>query len=610
MGKICHFSHVSDSDHSGVVFYERGTGKEIKRVPFSEEKSVGMVQRVDVELDSIENVLYQFHEDNLRVPDKNGKAFLTAKKYGEEKSPEDYYAILEEKEFDWKGTKRPKIPYEDSLIYCLHVRGFTKHASSGVKNRGTFSGITEKIPYLKSIGVTAIELQPAYEFIEKKAPQKPQSLNPGMMTIAETPPKLNYWGYVEGFYFAPKSDYAAKDPVFECKEMIRELHAADMEAIFQFYFPPEVNPMCIPSILCYWVEKYHVDGFHLIGENLPVDLIARVPELADVKLWYYQFNVGSIYGRRVVPKHKNLGLLRDDFMYDVRRFLKGEENLVAKVSERLRSVPGCTGAINYLSTYWGFTLMDAVSYDFKHNEANGEDNHDGTDYNCSWNCGEEGPSRKKKILDLRVRQLKNAFCLLLLAQGTPRIFMGDEFGNSQKGNNNPYCQDNEVTWLNWKNIRKNQEILEFFKMLVRLRMTNSVLRPVNEAQMTDSKSCGYPDLSFHGETAWRPQFENYSRQLGVAYCGLYSEDERNKTGDKKESFLYLAINVHWEVHKLGLPRLPKGERWVMKFTTETEGDNKEPVVDSVTLPPKTIALYVSQKEPEGAAGGDEVLETL
>lgn len=610
MGKIYHFSHVSGSDRSGVVFYERETGKEIKRVPFSEEKRVGMVQRVDVELDSSENVLYQFREDNVRVPDKNGKAFITAKKYGEEKSPEDYYAILEDKEFDWKGTKRPEIPYEDSLIYCLHVRGFTKHASSGVKNRGTFSGITEKIPYLKSIGVTAIELQPAYEFIEKKAMQKPQSLNPGMVTIAENPPKLNYWGYVEGFYFAPKSDYAVKDPVLECKEMIRDLHAAGMEAIFQFYFPPEVNPMCIPSILCYWVEEYHVDGFHLIGENLPVDLIARVPELADVKLWYYQFNVGSIYGRRVVLQRKNLGLLRDDFMYDVRRFLKGEENLVSKVSERIRSVPGCTGVINYLSTYWGFTLMDAVSYDFKHNEANGEDNHDGTDYNCSWNCGEEGPSRKKKIMDLRIRQVKNAFCLLLLSQGTPRIFMGDEFGNSQKGNNNPYCQDNEVTWLNWKNVQKNHEILDFFKKLIHLRMTNSVLRPVNEARMTDSKSCGYPDLSFHGETAWRPQFENYSRQLGVAYCGLYSEDNRNKTGDAKESFLYLAINMHWETHKLGLPRLPKGERWVMKFSTEIEGDNKEQVFDSVTLPPKTIALYVGQKEPEGAADGNEVLETL
>ena len=608
MGNGYQFSHVSDSEHCGVVFYDARTGKEIRRVPFPKERKLGKVQRVTVDLDSVKNLLYQFYDDTERVPDQKGRSFLVAKKYGEEKSPEDFYAILDKQDFDWKGTKRPMIPYEDCLIYCLHVRGFSKHASSAVKARGTFGGIIEKIPYLKSIGVTTLEFQPAYEFIEKKAPAQNHNANLTMVTPSDSP-RLNYWGYTEGFYFAPKADYAVKDPVLECKEMIRALHEEGMEAVFQFYFPPEVNPMRIPEILRFWVEEYHVDGFHLIGENLPADLIARVPELSDVKLWYYQFQTEAIYGKRTLPGVKNLGLVRDDFLYEMRRFLKGDENLIQAVTTHLRAVPAALGRINYLSTYWGFTLMDAVSYDFKHNEANGEENHDGTDYNCSWNCGEEGPSRKKKIRDLRIQQIKNAYCLLFLSQGTPRIFMGDEFGNSQKGNNNPYCQDNEVTWLNWKNMEKNHELLAFFRMLVTLRKSNPVLHPAKEAQLMDSISCGYPDLSFHGETAWRPQFESYVRHLGVAYCGLYG-GEAKKDEEGREEFLYLAVNMHWEPHKLGLPRLQKGQRWTLKFAT-AEGAEAEPAGDFVNMPPKTVALYVSRKEiVVGAKDDDEGLETL
>ena len=632
MGKQICFTHVSESEDCGIVFYDKKTGAEVYRKTFDPSLRLGKLWRISIDTDELgakakDNLTYQFIEGEKRVPDKFGKAYLLAKKYGEPKSSEDIYAVLDDNAYDWRGTKNPKVPYNDSLIYCLHLRGFTKHSSSNVKNRGTFLGLIEKIPYLRSIGVTTLEFQPIYEFNERPI----LSRNPHSNTQAEVrtvselaemartsaqredaqrePQKLNYWGYTEGFYYAPKAAYAIKDPVIECKDMIRSLHENGMEAILQFYFPKELNPMEIPQILRFWVEEYHADGFHLIGENLPAELIARDPELSETKLWYYQMDTESIYGRRHAPKYKNLGLVRDDFMYEGRRFLKGEEALVSAMTYQVKGVPQAVAKINYMTTYWGFPLMDMVSYDFKHNEANGEDNHDGTDYNCSWNCGEEGPSRKKKIRELRLTQIKNALCMLLLSQGTPRVFMGDEFGNSQKGNNNPYCQDNEITWLNWNLAEKNAEILDFFKNLIAIRTANPVLHPSEEAKLMDSISCGYPDLSFHGETAWRPQLENYSRQLGIMYCGLYGKDVTVKETENAFDFLYLGLNMHWEPHKLGLPRLQKGKKWKLLFATSENGADSEPTADAVTIGPRTVALYVSETlpivEPEASPKTEE-----
>ena len=610
MDKTRSFACISETEDCGVIIYDKRTRREISRFPFPKEKRIGKKYRMTIPLDDRKDYLYQFWQGKCLMPDPRGRQFWSPKKYGEGKGNEDIFTVLEEKEYDWKNSVNPKIPYERCFVYCIHARGFTKHASSGVKMRGTFLGVTEKLDYLKKIGVTTLEFQPIYEFNEKP---KGDDLTGHSGTIGAEPRKLNYWGYEKGFYYAPKADYAWKNPVFECKEMIRLLHEAGMEAVLQFYFPAEVNSMDIPEVLRFWTEEYHVDGFHLIGENLPADLIAKDPELSESKIWYYQFNPESVYGKREIPAYKNLALVRDDFMYEGRRFLKGDENVVPSMMRQLRELPASVGRINYLSTYWGFTLMDAVSYDFKHNEQNGEENRDGTDYNCSWNCGEEGVSRKKKILSLRLKQIKNAYCLLLFAQATPRIFMGDEFGNSQKGNNNPYCQDNEITWLNWTNAEKNAELLNFFIELQALRRNNPVLRPGKEAQMMDSISCGYPDLSFHGETAWRPQMENYSRQLGVAYCGLYREkdlgirgraekQEDGAAGACAEEFLYLGINMHWEPHNLGLPRLPKGKRWELVWSTNGEADEMDQVQDHAVIPPKSISLYACKKGIESKLG--------
>lgn len=588
-----HFTYVCEAADCGVMLYDRNTGAVIGKYPFQEAQRVGNVHRLSLNASLIPSqAMYQFYEGNKKCPDPMGKSFFAAKKYGEPKGEEDIYTILQVPDFDWKGTVNPRIPYEDSFVYCLHVRGFTKHVSSGVKARGTFAGVIEKIPYLKELGVTALEFQPIYEFNER-----PKLLR-NYATGLEESPRLNYWGYTNGLYFAPKADYAKGNAITECKEMIRALHQNQMEIVMQFYFPDGFNPMQIPEILRYWVEEYHVDGFHLIGENLPGEWLARVPELADTKLWYYQMDAGKVYGKNALPKKKTLGLVRDDFLYDARRFLKGEEGQIQGIMYHLRAVPAAIGRLHYLSTYWGFTIMDMVSYDFKHNEANGEDNHDGTDYNCSWNCGEEGFSRKKKIQKMRLQQIKNALCLLFFAQSTPRIFMGDEFGNSQKGNNNPYCQDNEVTWLNWKNLEKYKELHEFFLKLKEFRRKNSVLHPSQETKMMDTISCGYPDLSFHGMTAWRPQMENYSRQLGIQYCGLYGKE-------RTHDFIYLAMNMHWEAHSLAFPRLPKGKRWVPLFATSEDMVTPMFEQDMALVTPKTMAVFVSEDMQDG-----KDLETL
>jgi glycogen operon protein len=285
-------------------------------------------------------------------------------------------------------------------------------------------------------------------------------------------------------------------------------------------------------------------------------------------------------------------------MYIMRKFLKGDEDMVKSVMYEMRRVPQGAGRIHYMSNYYGMTLLDMVSYDRKHNEPNGEDNLDGNDYNCSWNCGEEGATRKKKIAALRLRQLKNAMCMLLLSQSTPLIFMGDEFGNSQKGNNNPYCQDNAVTWLDWKDKERNAELYTFWKELIDLRRNHAMLHRSSEPRIMDYIACGYPDLSYHGMNAWRPQTESYSRCIGMMYCGKYVESE----GTGSEDSLYIAMNMHWESHEFGLPRLPKGMKWKLLLTTDEQKLSDTEAMEIISeenvceVPARTVAIFISVQD--------------
>lgn len=596
------FTYASGRKDCGIILYDRKNGKKLHRIPFRQEERMGNVYCKYLELDP-EQIGYQFYEENVQVTDRYARGFLSKPSYGRTRKNVDRIAVFPEEDFDWEQDRHPMLSYGESVCYCLHVRGFTMHASSGAVHRGTFAGVVEKLDYLQEIGITTVEFQPVYEFDE--TPEETVPKTAGDMT-ARTGEKdvegkrpgyrvLNYWGYQEGFYYAPKAAYAAADdPAEELRNMVKEFHKRKMEVILQFYFPKGMDAAEIGNILRFWVLSYHVDGFHLMGEGVPAQTLARDPALSGTKLWYYSFDPAETYTPSAKPEYRNLAEYRDDYLYTMRRFLKGDDNMLSGVLYEMRHIPNYMGRIHYLSNYYGFTLMDMVSYDHKHNEANGEGNRDGNDYNCSWNCGEEGPSRRKKVLALRKKQLQNAFCMLLLTQSTPLIFMGDEFGNSQQGNNNPYCQDNRITWLNWQELEKNGELFAFWKQMIAFRKAHPILHPEEELRILDTLSCGYPDLSYHGRNAWRPQTESYNRHVGIMYCGKYAKTPQ---GDE-DSFLYVAMNMHWEPQKLAFPKLPKGMEWKPVLTTEkavdtlTVQEKEEPSKEQIgTIAPRSIAVY-------------------
>lgn len=446
------FSFVSDEADCGILLYDSHTGRQLRKIPFLEEERRGNIYCKVVPDLRPEAVTYRFYKGQEIVPDEHGRAFPGKYVFGKKEEKNGKRAGFLSGGYDWAGDRCPGIPYSEAVFYCLHVRGFTKHASSGVENRGTFAGIEEKIPYLKEIGITTLELQPAYEFTEteseadRKLPAYcvPDKLEP------EDGKRVNYWGYKLGFYYAPKAAYSASGNASEeFKDLVRALHKNNMELVMQFYFPESADRNEIPGILHFWALEYHVDGFHLMGENLPVDMLASDHLLADKKMMYYGFGQEAVYNKIDTVRFPHLAEYNDGYLYDMRRLLKGDENMLGSALSHMRYLPDKAGRIHYLTNYFGFTLADLVSYDYKHNEANGEENRDGNSCNLSWNCGEEGTARSRRVRQLRMRQIKNAICMLLLTQSTPLIFMGDEFGNTQKGNNNPWCQDNGICWLDW-----------------------------------------------------------------------------------------------------------------------------------------------------------------
>ncbi|MCM1217560.1 MAG: alpha-amylase family glycosyl hydrolase [Lachnospiraceae bacterium] len=585
------FAYATKAASCGVILYDRKTGKQLRKEAFSAGEKIGNVYCKCIDGLRADQISYQFYEDDRKLPDPFGRSFESRKGYGKSKNTCDLKTLIPTAEFDWEGDVSPRLGYPESVGYCIHVRGFTAHASSRVAFKGTYRGIMEKIPYLKETGITTLELQPSYEFLELEPENDP--VTNYCPQPKEREPRLNYWGYKEGYYYAPKAGYAAgEDAVTEFKELVKALHKNGMELVMQFYFPKGVRAASIPEILRFWVLEYHVDGFHLMGTDLQVEVAASDPLLADTKLWYYYFNTDVIYSRDEAPDAPNLACYQDDYLYTLRRFLKGDENMLENVMYQMRRIPPKMGRVHYLTNYCGFTMMDMVSYDYKHNEANGEENRDGTNYNCSWNCGEEGNSRKQKIRELRQRQIRNAYTMLLCTQSMPLIFMGDEFGNSQRGNNNPYCQDNATTWLDWRDLQKHRELYDFWKQLVRFRQAHPILRREQEAKLMDHLSCGYPDLSYHGKNAWRAQMESYNRHIGILYCGKYAV----RPDGSEDDFLYLAMNMHWESHELALPKLPKGMKWERVFATGEETAAEEEYIRR--LPPRSTAIYCSVKEQE------------
>lgn len=525
-------------------------------------------------------------------------------------------------DFDWQGDKPLELPLKDLVIYETHVRSYTKHSSSQSKYPGTFAGLRDRIPYLKELGINCIELLPIFEFDEFENSR-----------VIEGETLYNYWGYSTVCFFAPKAGYAASAPLGleadELKTLIKEFHRNGIEVILDVVFNhtaegnekgPYIsyrgidnktyylltpdgyyynfsgcgNTMncnnsivrnCILDCLRYWASDYHIDGFRFdlaailsrdvngVPMTSPplLETLAHDAILGRCKLIAEAWDAGGLYQVGSFPSWGRWAEWNGKYRDSIRKFIKGGAECAPEVywringSKDLYSNRSAEASINFITCHDGFTLYDLVSYNEKHNMANGENNNDGSNDKDSWNCGVEGETTDQEVLSLRMRQMKNAVSLLLLSRGVPMILAGDEFANTQFGNNNAYCQDNEISWLDWSLLDKNRDLFLYFSKLIAFRKAHPVLR--QEDFDEGENGTGYPELSFHGENPWE-----LDRNLpNLVFAFMFAED-KNKYKVKKDSFIYVAVNAHWEPHTLTLPIVSEDMEW--HLFADTFGDNK------------------------------------
>lgn len=632
-GGVSFTVHSKHATEIKLALFKRREEEPFGVIPFPETYRIGDVYSMIVFGLKIEEFEYAYYVDGPYDPleghifdpndvllDPYAKAVTGQSQWGE-KPPygQTYRARVVGSNFDWKNSKKPVIPIEDLVIYELHVRGFTKDVSSHVKNHGTYKGLKEKIPYLKELGVNAIELMPIFEFDEMRG-----------MRIHNGNKLYDYWGYNPISFFAPNTGYNANSEYNhegkELKELVKACHDNGIEVILDVVFNhtaegneqgPSINlkgfdnsiyymltpdghyynfsgtgntlncnhPVVrrmIVDCLRHWVIEYRVDGFRfdlasILGRNedgSPMDNppllqnLAYDSVLADVKLIAEAWDAGGLYQVGTFPDWNRWtewnGMYRDD----MRRFLKGDEGLAHTACDRIAGSIDIyppekrnAASVNFITCHDGFTMYDLYSYNQKYNEANGWHGTDGTDDNFSWNCGHEGPTEDEGINALRHRMVRNAFTTLLMSRGTPMLTQGDEFLRTQQGNNNPYCQDNEISWLNWDLLEKNKDMFNFVKQLIALRKEYPILR-----KQTSPAKSGYPSYSKHGTEAWYLSNSKEIRVIGVMFSG------RNES-DTADDYAYISVNSHWEEHKVELPRLPDHYEWQIRVNTSVESKN-------------------------------------
>lgn len=495
------------------------------------------------------------------------------------------------------------IPLSELIIYKLHVRGFTMDESSHVRHRGTFLGVTEKLPHLKKLGINCVLLMPCTDFeecmgMDENVPVYTKDLkNKGTFKSAEktvSKVRINYWGYgAEGLMFAPKASYASDSahPEREFRTMVRRLHEEGIEVMMELSFPDRVTPDFVTEVCRFWVREYKIDGFRFVNMPVPDICISSDPYLADTVLVGSGWDEGRLFTRDEVPSFKNLAVMDDTFAMTVRRFLKGDEGMTSDFAGMLTRNNSRSGYLNCITDCNGFTLNDLFTYEVKHNEANGENNRDGNEINYSWNCGHEGDDNGRKIPALRLSMVKNALIALLSAQGTPMLLAGDEFLNSQQGNNNAYCQDNPTSWLNWKNTGKARELTDFTAGLIALRKNHPTLHNREPLRMMDYVSYGCPDLSYHGIAVWGPDFSFNSRHIGILLNGQYA---RFRDGKADKGF-YILFNMYREARDFDLPSISKKQKWeVVCFGSTGKLPTPGTVVDRRILLPARSAIVLRE----------------
>ena len=566
-------------------------------IPFSPEERTGDVWRLCIGLKSpAENIYYNYVADGAEFTDIYARYTDIPEKWGQIPSERPVRGIIkisgELCENEPVRTASPGLKYRDMIVYRLHVRGFTEHRSSGLQaeDRGRFSGIEKNIAYLKELGINTIELMPFYEFNESFKKGRFEEIPKEKTAVLPAPEndRVNYWGFTgDALRFSVKNAFGGVEGL---RSLVNTLHKNGMELICDIYFSGNEDTFYVLSVLRYYAMNIGVDGFHIIG-YAPLKEICADPFIKDVKLWADSFPAGT--GRNSLASCCN-----DGFSIDIRRFLKGDEGMLPAFIERTKEGSVPPYSINYVSNVNGFNLRDMVSYDRKHNEANGENGTDGSDSNYSWNCGVEGETGRRKIKDLRLRQMKNALTMLFISQGTPLILSGDEMGHTKGGNNNSYCQDNATEWINWADLKKNSEIFEFVKNMIAFRKSHRIFSTGKVITNTDSKRTGLPDLSYHGESAWRAELEPFRRNIGLLFNGEYAENEEGKPDD----LIYVAVNMHWEDHSFSLPEPMYG----LRISSKDTKNNAKPIKKWYKI--IDTSLNDSFIEPELCENGEAVIK--
>ncbi len=637
-----------------LLLYHRGEEEPYAILPFPQHYRIGSVYSMIVFGLDICDFEYAYRVDGPYNPatglifqkerpllDPYARAVTGQSVWGEQPCQDHgYRARVVVNDFDWGAHIDPVRPIQDLIIYELHVRGFTKDASSGVKNPGTFAGIREKIPYLKELGITAVELMPIFEFDETMGRRE-----------VDGRVLLDYWGYNPVSFFAPNTSYAAQKEFNregdELKALIRDLNANGIEVILDvvfnhtaegnekgpffsfkgfdnriyymltpggFYYNfsgcgntlncnhPVVQQMIL-ECLRYWTIEYHVDGFRfdlasILGRNedgSPMSQppllknLAGDPVLRNVKLIAEAWDAGGLYQVGHFPAYTRWAEWNGKYRDDMRSFLKGDYWFAAAAARRLTGSAdlytdqyrGSASSINFLTCHDGFSLWDLYSYNEKHNEANGWNNSDGNDDNRSWNCGAEGETDDPGIQKLRLRMMKNACMALMCSRGTPMFLSGDEFGDTRFGNNNPYCQDNAISWLDWKRLDTNRELYQFFKKMIWFRREH----PAIQRDLARSET-GFPAVSLHTDQPWVNPVDRETKALAVCYAG------RTEQG---EDLIYLALNVYWEEQRFELPKLPESYEWRCFADTALDGTGQENGSVAITeyrLHPRSAAVFV------------------
>lgn len=648
-----------------LLLFKPQAPKPYARIPFPDSYRIGDTYSMlvyDIKPDEFEYAFsfdgpYEpakgllFNEENVLL-DPYSRAVTGQRKWGEK--PEggkdfEYRARVVKSSFDWGNIKQLEQPFEDLVIYEIHVRGYTKDKSSGVSAPGTFAGLKDKIPYLKDLGINAVELMPIFEFDEMESAR-----------VVDGVQLYNYWGYNTVSFFAPNTSYAFNEEHNhegdELKSLIKALKENGIEVILDVVFnhTAEGNEMgpcfsfkgidnnvyymltpdahyynfsgcgnvmnCnhpvvrnfIIDCLRHWAIEYRVDGFRfdlasILGRdqngapmaNPPIlESLAFDPVLGKMKLIAEAWDAGGLYQVGSFPSWNRWAEWNGRYRDDMRSFLKGDDGMAGNAITRITGSRdlyspesrGHKASVNFLTCHDGFTLYDLYSYNEKHNEKNGWNNTDGDNNGHSWNCGAEGETDDPNVNGLRRRLIKNAFAALLCSRGPAMFFAGDEFCNTQFGNNNAYCQDNIISWLDWSRLEEFKEIHDFVRHMIQFRKEHPILR-----KMTKPSSCQFPEISVHNGTPFNASTDYKTKLIGIMYAGRNEEDT-------EDDIVFYCMNAYWEPLVMQLPVLPNGKHWHVDTNTNAEYFDGEDFtaktellgVKTIRVPARTTIILVAE----------------